>query len=45
MILDKTQYKTHDGKLLAIIEIFKTWKYYLKDYKHEILMLIDYINL
>ena len=34
MILIKIQYKTHNGKLLAIIEIFKTWHYYLKSYKH-----------
>lgn len=30
MILAKTQYKTYDQKLLAIVEAFKTWRYYLK---------------
>lgn len=27
MILVKTQYKTHDAELLAIVEAFKTWRY------------------
>ena len=40
----KTRYETHDGKLLAIVEAFKTWPYYLKGCKHEILVLIDYNN-
>ena len=25
MIPAKTQYKTHEGELLAIVEVFKTW--------------------
>ena len=29
MIPAKTRYKTHDGKLLAIVEAFKTWRHYL----------------
>ena len=29
MILAKTQYKTHNRELLAIIEAFKTWRHYL----------------
>ena len=37
MILAETRYKTYDNELLAIIEVFKTWKYYLKDCKHEVL--------
>ena len=41
----ETQYKTHDGELLAIIETFKTWQYYLKGYKHEVFVFIDYNNL
>ncbi len=45
MIPAKTQYETHDGKLLAIVEVFKTWRYYLEGCKHKILMLIDYNNL
>ena len=30
MILTETWYKAYDKELLAIIEAFKTWKYYLK---------------
>ena len=30
MILMETRYKIHNGELLAIVEAFKTWKYYLK---------------
>ena len=41
----KTQYETHDGELLAIIEAFKTWKHYLEGCKHEFLMLTDHNNL
>ena len=45
MISAKTWYKTHDGKLLAIIEVFKTWRHYYKDYKYEVLVLTDHNNL
>lgn len=38
-------YKTHDAELFALVEVFKTWKHYLKDYKHEVLMLTNYNNL
>ena len=38
MILAKTWYKTYDGELLAIVEAFKTWRHYLKDCKHKILV-------
>lgn len=31
--------------LLAIVEIFKTPRYYLEDYKHEFFVLTDYNNL
>ena len=44
MIPIKTRYKTHDNKLLAIIEVFKTWKHYLKGCKHKVLILSDYNN-
>ena len=30
MILAETRYKAHDGKLLAIVEAFKTWRHYLE---------------
>ncbi len=45
MISAKTWYKTHDGELLAIIEVFKTWRHYLEGCKHKILMLTDHNNL
>ena len=45
IILAKTQYKTHNGKLLAIVEAFKTWRHQLKRCKHEVLMLTDHNNL
>ena len=38
MISIETWYKTHDGKLLAIIEVFKTWRYYLEGCKYKILI-------
>ncbi len=41
----KTWYKTHDGKLLAIVEVFKTWRHYLEGCKHEVLVLTDHNNL
>ena len=39
------QYKTHVGKFLAIIKVFKTWRHYLKGCKHEVLVFMDYNNL
>ena len=45
MIPAKTWYKTHDGELLAIVEIFKTWPHYLEGYKHKVLVLTNYNNL
>ena len=44
MILAKTWYKTHNDELLAIIEKFKIWQYYLKACKHKVLIIINYIN-
>lgn len=35
----------HYEQLLAIVKVFKTWKHYLEDYKHEILVLTDHKNL
>ena len=40
----KTRYKTHDGKLLAIVEAFKTWRYYLDGCEDEVLVLSIYNN-
>ncbi len=45
MISAKTWYETYDGELLAIIEAFKTCRYYLEGCKHEVLVLIDHNNL
>ena len=45
MISAETWYETHDGKLLAIVKVLKTWHYYLEGYKHEIFVLTDYNNL
>ena len=45
MIPVETWYKTYNGKLLAIIEAFKTWRYYLEGCKHEVLILTDHNNL
>ena len=45
MFLTETWYETHNGELLAIIEVFKTWKHYLKGCKHEILVLTNDNNL
>ena len=42
MIPAETQYETHDGELLAIVETFKTWQYYLKGCKHKVLVFTDH---
>ena len=44
MILAKTQYKTHNQELLAIIEAFKTWYYYLEGYKYDTFIFTNYNN-
>ena len=45
MIPAETRYETHDSEFLAIVEVFKTWKHYLKGSQHEVLVLIDHNNL
>ncbi len=45
MIPVETWYKTYDGELLAIVEVFKTWRHYLESCKHETLVLTDHNNL
>ena len=45
MIPAEIQYETHNGELLAIVKVFKTWHYYLEGCKHEVLVLTDYNNL
>ncbi len=44
MIPAETQYETHDGELLAIVEAFKTWRHYLEGCKHKVLVLTDHNN-
>ena len=41
----ETRYETHNDKLLAIVEAFKTWHHYLEGCKHEVLVLTDHNNL
>ena len=41
----ESNYDTHDLKLLAIVQVFKHWKHYLKSNSHLIWMLTNYINL
>ncbi len=45
MIHAEIWYETNDSKLLAIVEVFKTLRYYLEGYKHQVLILTDYNNL
>ena len=45
MIPTKTCYKIDNGELLAIIEVFKTRRHYLEDYKHKVFVLTNYNNL
>ncbi len=41
----ETRYETHDQELLAIVEAFKTWRYYLEGCKYEVFVLTDHNNL
>ena len=45
MIPPETRYETHDSKLLAIVETFKTWRHYLEGYKHKVLIFTNHNNL
>ena len=45
MILAETWYETHNSKLLAIVEAFKTWYHDLEGCKYEVLVLTDHNNL
>ena len=44
MIPAETRYKIHNSELLAIIEAFKTWKYYLEGFQHKVFMLTGHTN-
>ena len=45
MVQAKIQYKTYDGKLPAIFEVFKTCHHYFESYKHKDFVLKNYNNL
>ena len=45
MIPVETRYDMHDGELLVIVEAFKTWKHYLEDSQHKVLVLTNHNNL
>lgn len=45
MISRINKYEIYNSRLLAIIKIFITWQYYLKDFHYKILILIDYNSL
>ena len=45
MFVAKTCYKTHNAELLTIVEVFKTWRHYLKGCKHKVLVLTNHNNL
>ena len=45
MIPAETRYKTPDSELLAIVEVFKTWKYYLEGSQYKVLVLTNHNNL
>ncbi len=45
MIPTEIWYKTHNQKLLAIVEAFKTWRHYLEGCKYEVFVFTDHNNL
>ena len=45
MIPAETRYEIHDNELLVIVKAFNTWRYYLEESQHKILILINYNNL
>ena len=45
MIPTETRYKTHDGELLAIVEVFKTWKHNLERFQYKVFIFTNYNNL
>ena len=45
MILAETYYETHNAELLAIVEAFQNWRYYLKSCQYEILVLTNHNSL
>ena len=45
MILAKTWYKTHNGKLLVIVKVSKICKHYLGGYEYKIFVFTKYNSL
>ena len=45
MIPAETRYETHNEELLAIVEVFKTWRHYLGCCKYKVLVLTDNNNI
>ena len=45
MIPAEIWYETHNGELLTIIGVFKTWQYCLKGCKYKVFILTDHNNL
>ncbi len=45
MIFVKRNYEIDDQKMLIIVKICKKWRYYIKDVKYFVRMIIDHVNL
>ena len=45
MLPAEMNYETHDQELLAIVEIFKVWRYYLLGVHVTVIVLTDHNNL
>ena len=45
MIPAEIWYETYNGKLFAIVKVFKTEKHYLEGCKHKVFVFTDYNNL
>jgi hypothetical protein len=45
MILVEINYEIDEKKMLAIVEVCKTWRHYLKKVKYFIRAIIDHFNL
>ena len=45
LILVEQNYDIHDKELLAIMNIFKYWRYYLQETRHKVSVIIDHKNL
>jgi hypothetical protein len=45
MIFVERNYEINDQKMLVIVKICKKWRYYIKDVKYFVRMIIDHVNL